>query len=335
MRHRAAVLVLLSMMIFCVPTAAVSIEGHVVDAADETPLADVSIEIEASGVRKTLPQKTADTGQFSIDPADLFSAYELKTYALYLTFAKEGYGPVIRVLKTEQNLTVKLGNLAATPRIEKEVLQALRRNKSRTGTTLYMVPYILESDSQAPNAERINRTLKFHLKRGINSHLQSLETDTAPPDVGITTMPVDIETGNTEQVRAYGKELNALAIVGGMGFVHDSADDAAVDVSSEYVIIPAVSKFQPNAIYVDDHFPLKKLQSSLLFERLHKLWGQNTVVALSLVEVKKALENGDRTGLERALDYLNAEKKQVGPDSDALVKYIDALTTIIKEELQP
>jgi hypothetical protein len=341
MRLRVVVVLLLPMMIFCVPAAAALIEGQVVDASNNEPLAGVQIEIEASGRSRLLSQTTSDAGQFSINPTNYFTADELDTYALILTFFKVDYRSVTRVLRFELrghfrhvNLPVKLENLAATPQIDPKVLEVLRRNKSRTGTMLYMVPYMLESESQVTNAKRINRTLKFHLKRGINTHLQSLETDTTTPEVGITTMPVEIETGNTEQIRAYGKELNALAVVSGMGFVDDSADGGAVNVSSEYVIIPAISKFQPNSIYVDDHFPLKA-QASRLFERLHRLWGQNTVLALSLVEIKKALKNDDRSGLERALDYLNAEKKQVGPNNDALVKHIDALMTIIKEDLQP
>ena len=93
-----------------------------------------------------------------------------------------------------------------------------------------MVPYMLESESTATDAKKINRILKFHLNRGIKTHLQSLEIETAPPEVGITEMPVEIETANPEKVRAYGRELNALAVVGGMGF--DSAEGGAVEFST-------------------------------------------------------------------------------------------------------
>ncbi len=340
MSLRAVMILALSMMIWGLPAAAATIAGKVVNAANKVPLAGVSIEVEASGHRKALPFNTSEAGEFSFDPAMHFSVQELDTYALIIAFTKNGYRSVTRVFPTEQRghfrvqgLVVALENISAAPSIQDEVLHALRRNKSSTGTTLFMIPYAFESESQTPLAEKLNRTLKFHLKRGINAHLQSLETKAMPPDVGVSSLPVEIEAGNTEQVRAYGTELNALAMVSGMAFVSCTPDQGGVDVSSEYLIIPAVAQFQPSTLYVDDFFQLKEVQSSRLFERLHALWGQNTVLALSLAEAGRALESGDRKGLERALDYLDAEKKQAGPGSDVLVRHINALTAIIEEEL--
>lgn len=339
MRLLVVMVLLLLKMYSGGPTTAALIEGQVVDASNDQPLAGVSIEIEASGRSKLLTQTTSVTGRFSINPTEHFTANDLDTYALMLTFSREGYRCRNRLLGADRRgdfrrkkITVKLENLSSSLQIDQQVLQALRRNKCRKGTTLYVVPYMLATESTAMDAENINRILKFHLNRGIKTHLQSLETDTATPKVGISEMPVEIETENTEKVRTYGRELNALAVVGGMGF--DSAEGDAVDVVSEYVIIPEVSKFTLPSILFDDKFTLKELKSSRMFERLHKLWGPYTVLALSLVEVKKALKSGDNTGFERALDYLNAEKKQVGPHNGALVKYIDALMAIVKEELQ-
>ena len=340
MSLRVALLCLLFVLIWDLPSTAGTLAGRVVNAAGKEPLSGVSIDVEASGKRIALPLKSSEDGEFSFDPAAHFSPQELDTYALILTFSKKDYRPVTHVLRTGQrgqfqdpDLKVALESLTATRRIDIDVLQALRRSKSRTGTTLFLAPYIVETEGQAPIAEKMNRTLKFHLKRGINAHLQSLETEPMPPDVGIASIPVEVEAGNTEQARAYGAELNALAMVSGMAFVSDAVSEGGVDVSSEYLIIPAVDEFQPNTMYVDDSFPLQDVQSSRLFERLHRLWGQNTVLALSLLEAGKALEHGDRGGLERALEYLEAEKRQAGPGSDVLVRHIDALTAIIEEEL--
>jgi hypothetical protein len=182
---------------------------------------------------------------------------------------------------------------------------------------------------------RFHRLLKFHLKRGINTHLQSLEIDPLlSEEVGVSTMPVSVDSANTEKVRAYGSELNALAVVSGLGAVRqDIAGQRVVEVSSEYLIIPSMAQFQPRTIYVDDSFLVEQLQSARLIESLHQLWGQNTVLALTLREARVAFPNKDKAKLQKARNYLIAERARAGPGSQLIVRQIEALLTLIDKEL--
>jgi len=360
MRLRVVVAILLPMMIFCVPAAAARLEAHVVDGANGKLLAGVHIEIKASGQSKSLPQKTSDYGKFSIDPTEHFTAEELDTYVITLIFSKEGYKKTTLKWVTPQrgnfqpgnfwsekteNLTVELFYI-----IDEPVFTELQKVKSKNGTTLYMMPYLPdepESKSQAKYAKKINRNLMKNLRRGINPHLQSLETDGGQPEVGLRKWPskVEIGTDDMELIRSYGKEINALAVFSGsVGAVFEGSvgDEEKVDmlpVDSHYSIIPEIPEFQIS-FDIEDNFSLKQPLARHLHKHLDKLWKHNTVLALSLMEIKNALikreHDEKREGLERARDYLIAERKRVGPDNEDnedLVKDFDRLMAII-EELQ-
>ena len=88
-------LILFTLLFFIVATfvqAAAPINGVVIDASRNTPLAKVQIEVEASGKRKILAEATKANGRFSFDPSEHFNRSELDTHALVLTFSKNTLG---------------------------------------------------------------------------------------------------------------------------------------------------------------------------------------------------------------------------------------------------
>jgi hypothetical protein len=332
MRSFSTLLVTLLWLLWVSPVLA-AVDGVVFDSASQEPLTDVAIAVEASGTSKTLPIVTESDGHFSFDPQALFTSSQLDTYSLVLKFKRADYRDIVRVFRSNvrgqfqfNNLRVTMERIAGTTAIPPEVHDPLQQHRSVTGTTLFVVPYVFKEGG----ADSINSTLMFNIKRGINSHLTSMNL----PSISIARFPVSVDTFNTEQVRAYGTELNALAIVSGFGSVASSDQDSSVNVASEYVIIPSAISYTPNTLYVDDQFSRVDLQSTRLFERLQKLWGQNTVLAMSLLEARRAKLTGDKAGLQRALDYVQAEKRLAGPESAELVHEMDAFITALKKELQ-
>jgi hypothetical protein len=143
-----------------------------------------------------------------------------------------------------------------------------------------------------------------------------------------------LESAGTDKGRAVGMELNALAVIGGRIFGQETDEKAPLEVTSEFAIIPVAGPFLPWTLFVDDRLPRNMLQSSGLYKRLNKIWGGNTVLALSVLEVRQAIEKNDRLALNRARNYLLAEKKEAGPEDVSLVQQIDALLGFIESKLK-
>lgn len=328
---------IIPLFLFSYILEAATIDGIVKGAAGQGPLAGVTVVVEASGKKVVLSHPTSSDGRFVFDPDTLFTADELDTYALNLNFTKVDYRNVVRVLRSQQRgrfnyqgLRVTMERTVGSSAIDTAHRETIEQNKSTEGRTLFFVPYTLDVMDGVSDPKSFHRLFSFHLKRGINTHLQSLGVDAALLDVSVVNMPVKVDAGNTEQVRAYGLALNALGIISGFGLQSDTQE---LGVSSQYILIPTMADFRLPTLYVDDNFQSGELHSTRLFERLNTLWGQNTVLALSLREIQTSLGNNDMTGLHLARQYLMAEKRRAGPDSTLLVSHIDALVKWIDRRL--
>lgn len=317
---------------------AATVAGRVVDAASGDGLAGVALRIEVSGSAWDSPAPTGPDGRFSLDLTSTFPADALDTDALFISLNKTGFRPVTRIMRAQRRgeltftqLELPLTRVAGGGGLAPDERTSLEQFKSTSGRTLFLLPYELDSEEAADN---LNRRLPFHLKRGINTHLQSLQVDNPPEAIGIERMPVNVSATNTEKVRDYGVALNALAIVSGQGGI---AEGTTVEVASEYLIIPDLPGVQLQSFYVDDRFPENTLRSGKLFERLQALWGGNTVLAVAVLDINQAIaaQPKDASALQRTRAYLLAQRRQLGPADGAVVAQINALLALIDEELAP
>jgi len=322
-----------------IPTLGIATVGGTVEStAGGNPISGVAITVEASGKSFILPNMTDSLGHFSFDPATTFTEDERNTIGLNLYLSKKDFRAATYVIRfsepglsSHKERSFTMERITGDTAIDSSAKQAIQASKSVDGRSLFFVPYEFDPSDTDPELKRFNRTFTFHLKRGINTHLQSLEMDVTPSDIGVVDMPINIGTGNTERVRAYGVALNALGVV---SLDMLQADDTqSLAVVSGYVVIPSGPDAPLNTLYVDDYFKAGELHSTRLFERLNDLWGINTVLALSLRNIQAYLSDNDDNHLQVARQYLMAEKKLAGPNSGRLVRDIDKLVNWIDERL--
>ena len=342
MTHVGTWLALLWMATHGVAYAAATVSGRVVDSVSGSGLAGVVLRVEISGRSWDPPNPTGASGDFSLDLTEVFPADALDTDALFISLSKSGYRPVTRIMRARQRgnldfreVEIALTRMAGSDGLAAEERARLNQFRSSSGRTLFLLPYELDSDTAADN---LNRRLPFHLKRGINTHLQSLQVEDPPQGIGVEQMPMPVSATNTEKVRDYGVALNALAVVSGQGGIMPTpADGGTVEVASEFLIIPELPGVQLQTFYVDDSFPEDALRSGRLFERLQALWGGNTVLAVAVLEINQALaaQPRDSSALKRTRAYLIAERRQLGPANAAVVKQINTLLARIEQELTP
>jgi hypothetical protein len=331
------------LLLFFLPipaTAGSLIQGTVLDARSGAPLRDVQIDVELSGKRQTPPVQTGADGRYALDLSKMvFTPVDLKTDVVNISFSKEGYRPATRIIRGKiselvmpDNGVIKMQLVAGATVLSPEEAAQLKSLRSATGRTLFVVPYMIQQSGL--DADRFNGDLRSHLKRGINTHLQAIGAQAALGEVAIEPLSLKLESAGTDKGRAVGMELNALAVIGGRIFGQETDERAPLEVTSEFAIIPVAGPFLPWTLFVDDRLPRNMLQSSGLYKRLNKIWGGNTVLALSVLEVRQAIEKNDRLGLHRARGYLLAEKKEAGPEDASLVQQIDALLGFIESQLK-
>jgi len=311
------------------------VTGRILDHTSGAALAGVRVVVELSGSGRsvTLPAATGANGSFAFDPAQLFTAQERDTEGLSLSFSKEGYRDLTKVRRLPARGDFRLGALEFG--LEPAAAQGARTCadagellslRSQEGRTLFVVPY----EVQPPERSReFNDRLLLTLKRRIQTHLQELNVDSGVADVGLRSLPEKVAAADTETIRACGGSLNALAVAAGTV----TPAGSAVEVESEYVIIPTLPRFRPGSLSIDDRIPLEGLSASALGRRLDVLWGRGTLLALTVAEARDALAARDRPRLERARSWLVAERAQTGQGNETLVHSIAELLRTIDEEL--
>jgi hypothetical protein len=335
---RAAWLASGSLLVALLPTIALAqdpVSGQVLDQASGAPLAGVRVSVELSRRSVTLPTPTDAGGRFGLDPARLFDPTELDTDGVAFLFERDGYRSATKVKQLPRRGDVHIPPFAvrlepqagpSAPGCDQEAaLQALR---SSDGRTLFVVPYDLGS---AERSRDFNDRLLQTLKRRIQTHLQELNLDVALGDVGLRALPGSLAASDTERIRACGGTVNALAVAAGRVTPVDRGRDVVVE--SEYVIIPALARYRPTSLSIDDRLPMGELTASALSRRLHSLWGRSTLLALAIVEARDALAARDSARLEKARAWLVAERAQAGPGSETLMPSIGELLKLIDADL--
>lgn len=326
-------------MISSAASAASVIDGIVVNSQTGQPIAGVEMSLNISGRQVSMGAPTAADGRFSLNPEALYSAEELDTWSLALTFAAKDYVERIQVNRTRvrgefkiTGLNVKLvpiGGVGELPAALKAKLLALRSND---GKALFVVPYSISQEVQDRLPANFMKILNFNIRRGISTHLQSLELDEIPEDISIQALPIELDQANAEKLRIIGTELNALALVGGLGAAgQDEGTQSVTQLSSEYIIIPKLNGFNPGTLYIDDRLLGNPLNATTLYKGMDVLWGRNTVLAISALETRQGLLLKDTAKLDLARSYLVAERSEIGSDNTLLLRKINKLIAFIDD----
>ncbi|HEY7924491.1 MAG TPA: carboxypeptidase-like regulatory domain-containing protein [Vicinamibacteria bacterium] len=326
------------LLLLAVPAVALAedpVSGQVLDQASGAPLAGVRVSVELSRRSVTLPAPTDAAGHFALDPARLFNPTELDTDGVSFLFEKDGYRGATKVKLLAKrgevriaSFAVRLEPLAASAARSCDQEATLGPLRSSDGRTLFVVPYDLGSPERSRD---FNDRLLQTLKRRIQTHLQELNLDVALGDVGLRSLPGQLGAADTEKIRACGGAVNALAVAAGRVTPIDRGADVAVE--SEFVIIPALARYRPGSLSIDDRLPVGELTASALSRRLHSLWGRSTLLALAIAEARDALTAHDNGRLEKARAWLTAERAQAGPGSETLMQSISELLRLIDAEL--
>jgi hypothetical protein len=111
-----------------------------------------------------------------------------------------------------------------------------------------------------------------------------------------------------------GEFVNALAVVSGIG-IGEGDTAQTLELSSSYVIIPRASLFEPPVLSIVDSVPAPKIGLLELDQKMSRLWGRATIMALAARDLKRSqsLEGEARRGeLKRIQTYLKAERATFG-----------------------
>lgn len=317
------------------------INGTIINAKTATPLAGVHVAVEVSGTMKSLPHPTDSTGRFAVDPSALFDPQQLDTYALTLSFSKQGFrSPEVCVLSFKTRGQLRHANLqvALKPMESSDLLDHAEKAKlegfvSIHGRTVYLLPYTLTPLGVA-SARDLNQRLPQLLQRRITTYLQALRVKSLP-EVSLESLPQGPAVTNTERVSASGEYLNALAMIGGQGHIKRLRNNQEIlELASQYLIIPWLEGFTVRTWYIDDSLPPGSIALAALANSLNKLWGRSTLLALSLREFIQAKADRDTERLKRIRTYLIAERSQAGPDNEPLLSQVKSLLELVEKELR-
>ncbi|USG62425.1 carboxypeptidase-like regulatory domain-containing protein [Sneathiella marina] len=318
-----------------------TLEGIVLDSKSGQPVQGVTIRVNASGQELELLHPTGADGSFTIRLPELFSDDQLDTWSLALTFSAPNYGPRTQVRRSQTRgvfefprMSILLEPTSGIWNLPAGLRQQLQALKSTDGNALFVAPYIISEEVKQRLPANFAKILNFNIRRGISTHLQSLDLEKIPEDVSILALPLELEQSNAAQLRVIGAELNALALVGGLGSIgQDTGGTPVTELSTEFIIIPELTGFNPGTIYIDDQLIGIPLNPTTLYKGMDELWGRNTVLAISALETKRGLSNNDKDKLMLARSYLVAERAEIGGDNTVLLRQINTLIAYIDENL--
>lgn len=312
------------------------LSGRVVDIADKQPLADVSIDIILSGVTRTLAQPTKGNGAFLIKLSEMFSQEELNTNILYLRFKKKGYLPVTVNRRFQHRGVFKVKDLEIPLEgVSSTIPEGTDNQEGGTDglRRIFHGNYALYgSNAESPvNLNELNQRLPRHLRRGIITHLQSLDLSV---QVALDELPAEMQQADSLALSGYAKKMDALALIKGEAELIMEENGEVVEMVSEYRVIPELPEFHPGILYVDDVIPADRIRPSQLSGNLSKIWGGNTVFALALYETREAMKETDEQAKKARLDtaelYLKAQHKNLQA-GDILKRQIEELMELIHQ----
>lgn len=310
--------------------------GRVVSGADGAPVAAVKVAAELRGVNRDAGTTDAE-GRFRIDPSSLFGVQRRIGEPFMLFFSKSGFLTVSRQLQigatpTEIRATLTPESEAVLEPAERERLDRLVRGGARG--PLFLVPYDLPAEAANLSAAASTERLRANLERAIVTHVQSNSLISTGGAVGLSLLPLDA-VKDVARLKSYGAHLKALAVITGFGALEDSGGRKQIVMSSTYVVVPTIASIDSFVIYVDDTLPADQLASPRLQERLSKLWGRTTVLALGMNEFRDARAAGDQARLRRVREYLRAERAGAGPGNDQFVTQLNRLIALLDREIRP
>lgn len=327
------------------PCSGATAEGRVVDRSTGAALSDVRIVVTASGKSWGVPSPTPADGAFRIDLSAGFTPRELETEVVNLEFSRDKYRPLARMWRSSQKGRFEIKGVKVEMEPDKlssgsgdPIVRAPAPDRRSASKRLYLVPYRIYGDgtTEAEAARQINERLPFHLKRGIITHIQALQLSNPPADVALDGLPPGVDSADYDRVREFGIENDALAVIRGEGaLIRDNGH--ALELTSEFLILPSLPDFRAGSLYVDDRISQEDMSPTRLSGSLREAWGANTVLAIALQETQDAFGEKDAAArkqrFQRARNYLFAEKRRAGPGSDILVRQIESLLTIVEQEM--
>lgn len=335
---KALVCVALCVWLLAGAAAAAQRLSGTVTARNGTPLSDVQVRAVIRSEQIAVP--TDAQGRFQLDPATLFSDWELRDAGglLTLKFIKPGFQPVNKFVRIREGhapaaLAVQLdqtGGSAALTSAEKQTLD--KYTPAPSTTPLFLIPYSLSGIS-AVDPKVVNEMLRANLERVIVTHVQASAMGGSPP-VSLKLLPFEQPVSDIDRMRAYGAYLNALGVITGYGAVEPTAgNERTLGVSSTFLVVPQADSVGAPVLYMDDDMPADRLTSPRLYKYLSKLWGRSTVLALSVSEFGRAKASGDKEALKRIRKHLQEERAGAGPGDETLVSEVNAVIEAVDREL--
>lgn len=276
------------------------------------PLAGVAVAAEADG-RRVAGATTDAQGRFAIDLAAAASARDFS-----VAFSRAGFRGEVRLLDRAalaRPLRVTLlpasGPGAISP--DDEARLKLLVTPAGTGPLLF-VPYSLQAGGAAPDAAALNERLRLQLQRLIVTHVQVAGSSDSARGVSLTQAPLQADN-DLERLRAVGEFVNALAVVSGIGIGDGGTAAPTLELASNYVIIPRADVFDPPVLSIVDTVPAQKIGLLELDQKMSRLWGRATILALAARDLQRAQSlagEARRAELKRVHAYLKAERANLG-----------------------
>lgn len=313
--------------------------GRVVDDGG-VPLAGAAVVLELSGEETS--ERTDADGRFAIDVGARFAADALDTEFANIRAERDGFRCELLLLEFQARGAVRAGEVVipcqavsgttALDPADRELLDPL---VSSHGRTLFVAPYLVTDDVGAPVASPVNTVLRDHVSLRIHSHLQSLRETSGIAgedyEVSVVELPPGFQVQARERIRAVGQHLRAVAVVGGRGTLAGER----ISFRSDFVMIPALPRVELPSAMVMDSMAVRDFFAADVIDGLSRKWGDYTLLALSVQEFRRAVDDGDAAGLERVRDYLIAERGTLGADarSRRLAETITQLVELIDEAL--
>lgn len=307
---RAALLLLL--LAFPLAAAAFDITAQVLDSLTGEPISGADVFLQDSdNDGNTAIVRTDNQGRFSFNSRAPFALrVEHPDYEMLEDVTRSNPGQSMRL----EMISKQGASLTAEEQAE------LARFASRDGRTVFLFPYLLQSEPP-----HFSQLLKYNLNVAINAHLQSLEMDT----ITVEQLPASLDQqGNRELL--YGRALKALALVRGVG---GALPNGNMQLGSTYVIVPG----DRGMIFVRDEFKPEDITSAAFDSELNELWGQSTFLSIAYRQVEEATDANpvDAAALRATQDALIAFRRDLPDPNSLMAKQAGKLLATISARLEP
>lgn len=307
---RAALLFVLTALPLA--AAAVDITAQVVDSLTGEPISDAEVFLQdGTNDGNAAIARTDSQGRFSFDSRAPFALrVEHPDYEMLEDVTRSNPGQSMRL-----EMISKQGAILTA-----EEQAELARFASQDGRTLFLFPYLLQSEPP-----HFSQLLTFNLNMAINTHLQSLGMDA----ITVEQLPASLnQQGNRELL--YGRALKALALVSGVG---GQLPNGNIQLASKYVIVPG----ERGLIFVRDEFKPEDISAAAFDSELNELWGQSTFLSIAYRQVEEATAASpvDTAALSATRDALIAFRGDLPDPNSLMARQAGKLLDAISARLEP